>query len=96
MVIDGEGRPIPWQCVCRVDRDGMRDLLREVTDKIYTFLLKKGDPQFEAVCDDWRREILEWGKPRLDTALMKQVEVLGAADGKAGRPGPSHEGQDGP
>ena len=93
VVIDGDGRPIPWRRVCRLDQEEMRDLMREVTDKIYTFLQKWDDPEFEAVRERWRRETWDWGKPKLDTALMKQIEVLGELDGDARRSAAADETQ---
>ena len=37
MVVDADGRRIPWPEVSRFDDDEMRYLMREIVNKIYTF-----------------------------------------------------------
>jgi len=48
VVIDAEGRHLPWPDVSRFDEDEMRDLMRQIVNKIYTFLVKMNDPDFTA------------------------------------------------
>ena len=36
-VVDADGRRIPWPQVSHFDDDAMRDLMREIVDKLYTF-----------------------------------------------------------
>ena len=36
-VVDADGRRIPWPEVSRFDEDEMRDLMREIVNKLYTF-----------------------------------------------------------
>ena len=38
VVVDADGRRIPWPEVSRFDQNEMRDLMREIVNKIYTFL----------------------------------------------------------
>ena len=58
----------------RLDEDEMRDLMREIVNKIYTFLVKAEDPDFQAFRDYVRPATYEWDKPRLDSVLMHHVE----------------------
>ena len=44
-MVDAEGRRIPWPEVSRFDENEMRDLMREIVNKIYTFLVKGEDPR---------------------------------------------------
>ena len=50
VVVDAEGRRLPWPEISRFDEDEMRDLMRQIVNKIYTFLAKMDDPDFTA----WR------------------------------------------
>ena len=44
VVVDAAGQRIPWPEVSRFDENEMRDLMREVVNKLYTFLIKAEDP----------------------------------------------------
>ena len=37
VVVDADGRRIPWPDMSRFDENEMRDLMREIVNKIYTF-----------------------------------------------------------
>ena len=39
VVVDGDGRIIPWQRAARLDATEMGRTMREIVDKLYTFLL---------------------------------------------------------
>ena len=47
MVIDAEGRKIPWPEVSHFGDDTMRDLMKQVVNRLYTFQLLAGDPGFQ-------------------------------------------------
>ena len=49
VVVDADGRRIPWPEVSRFDEDEMPELMREIVNKIYTFFVKAEDPDFQAV-----------------------------------------------
>jgi len=44
VVIDADGECPPWPDVSRFDEDEMGDLMRQIVNKIYTFLVKMDDP----------------------------------------------------
>ncbi|MDD9990159.1 MAG: hypothetical protein OXP75_00005 [Rhodospirillales bacterium] len=48
-VVDADGQRIPWPRVSHFDDDAMRDLMRQVVDRLYTFHAKIDDPQFRAI-----------------------------------------------
>ena len=50
VVVDAEGQRLPWPEISRFDEDEIRDLMRQIVNKIYTFLAKMDDPDFTA----WR------------------------------------------
>ena len=80
-VIDADGRRIPWPEVSHLDDDAMRDLMRQVVDRLYTFHVMIDDPRFQAELDRWQPVIRNWDEPTLDAGLMEAIEVhRGAGD----------------
>ena len=65
---------MPWPDVSRFDEDEMRDLMRQIVNKIYTFLVKMEDPDFAAWRDFLRSQTSKWDRPRIDRTLMRFVE----------------------
>ena len=63
MVVDADGRLIPWQRVARIDADEMRTTMREITE-------------LAALTDHRRQDMSDWDRPREDPGLKKQMEVL--------------------
>ena len=74
VVVDAEGQRLPWPEMSRFDEDEMRDLMRQIVNKIYTFLAKMDDPDFAAWRDFLQPQTEHWDKPRLDRTLMHFVE----------------------
>ena len=73
-MVDAEGTRLPWSDISRFDEDEMRDLMRQIVNKIYTFLAKMDDADFMAWRDFLRPQTEHWDKPRLDRTLMHFVE----------------------
>ncbi len=73
-VIDGDGRRIPWNDVSHFDDNAMRDLMRQIVDRMYTFQVKAEDPAFLHVIDRWSRVAAEWDEPRLDPVLLNETK----------------------
>ena len=48
VVVDGDGRIIPWQRAARLDATEMGQTMREIVDKLYTFLLKMEEAELAA------------------------------------------------
>ena len=44
-VTDADGRRIPWSEVSHIDEDEMRDLMRDIVNRLYTFHLEADDPK---------------------------------------------------
>ena len=84
VVIDADGRRIPWPEVSRFDQDEMRDLMREIVNKIYTFFVKAEDPDFQAFRDLVRPATYEWDKPKIDSVMMHHVKDYARSRGKDG------------
>ena len=74
-VIDGDGRQIPWNDVSHVDDDAMRDLMRQIVDRVYTFQVKPEDPALLKVIDRWSSVAAAWDEPRLDAVLLNEMQL---------------------
>ena len=84
VVVDGDGRIIPWQRVARFDADEIRETMRDIVDKLYTCFLNIESPEFTVLRDHQREDMWEWDRPRKDPGLMKQMEVLASGLAKPG------------
>ena len=74
MVVDADGRKIPWPEVSHFDDDTMRDLMRQVVNRLYTFQLKTDDPHFQKLIDRWTSVTDKWDDPELDEFFMQTIE----------------------
>jgi len=72
-VIDADGRRIPWPEVSHFDDDAMRDLMREVVDRLYTFQELAGDPKMLRLMERWSTVTRRWDEPKMDRVLLGQV-----------------------
>jgi len=73
-VIDGEGRKIPWIEVSHFDDGAMRDLMRQVVNRLYTFQLKTDDPHFQKLIDRWASVAEKWDDPELDEFFLQTIK----------------------
>ncbi len=59
-------REIPWNQLSRISDDEIRQLMREVVDKIYTVLMKMENPGFLEALNNWGdRHTSAWDEPEL-------------------------------
>ena len=85
MVVDADGRLIPWPRVARLDADEMRTTMREIADRLYTYLLNLESTELAALTDHRRQDMADWDRPREDPGLKKQMEVLASGVVEGGR-----------
>jgi len=78
VVIDAEGREIPWTEVSHLDDEAMRALMRQIVNRLYTFHLMTDDPGLRETIDRWAVAAGAWDDPEIDQGL------LGAGENKAG------------
>ncbi len=78
MVIDAEGREIPWTEVSHLDDEAMRALMRQIVNRLYTFHLMADDPGLRETIDRWAAAAGAWDDPEVDQGL------LGSGEKKAG------------
>ena len=56
---------IPWKNLSRISDPEMRDFMREVVNKIYTVLLRLGDPAFLERLETYTRQhTARWDEPK--------------------------------
>ena len=69
-VIDADGRRIPWPKASHIDDETMRELMREVVDRIYTFERRAEEPGFVDRIGPWMEAASRWDEPKLDAAFL--------------------------
>ncbi|MFT3974886.1 MAG: hypothetical protein QM699_16005 [Amaricoccus sp.] len=70
-VVDAEGNRTTWTEVSRIDDSEMRDLMRQVVNRLYTFQLRLSDPEFQRYVDRWTGATRNWDTPRLDDGFYR-------------------------
>ena len=73
VVIDAEGREIPWTEVSHLDDETMRALMRQIVNRLYTFHLKADDPGLREMIDRWAAATGAWDDPEIDQGLLGAV-----------------------
>ena len=87
VVVDADGRIIPWQRVARLDRAEMDRTMREIVDRLYTFLRNIEAAELATLRKHREDETSQWNRPRENPGLMKQLEVVASGIvGKGGSP----------
>ena len=74
MVIDRDGRKIPWPKVSHFDDDAMRDLMRQVVNRLYSFQLPAGDSGFQKWMARWKTVARKWDEPEMDAGFLKAID----------------------
>ena len=69
-VIDADGRRIPWPEVSHIDDNAMRDFMRQVVDRVYTFEVRAKDPGFLERIERWAQIASRWDEPKLDPSFL--------------------------
>ena len=69
-VIDADGRRIPWPEVSHFDDSVMRDLMRQVVDRLYSFEVRAQEPDFLDRIDLWTKAASRRDEPKLDPSFL--------------------------
>ncbi|MDP5306336.1 hypothetical protein [Paracoccus spongiarum] len=72
-ITDADGRQIPWSDASHLDDDEMRNLMRQIVDRLYTFHLKADDAEFRDHLDRWLAVAGRWDEPKLDEAFLATI-----------------------
>ena len=73
MVIDANGREIPWPEVSRIGDEEMGRLMRQVVNRLYTFQVKADHLHFLAMMDRALAEAWRWDEPELDEIILSAI-----------------------
>ena len=60
VVLDAEGRKIPWAEISHIDDAQMRDLMKDIVNRLYTFQMRSGEPEYQAWMSRWARIAEKW------------------------------------
>jgi hypothetical protein len=77
VVLDADGNRIPWSEVSRIDDAEMRDLMRQIVNRLYTFHLNSDDPALRSEIDRWMTVAGKWDDPELDPGMTRSVDKPG-------------------
>lgn len=72
-VIDADGREIAWNDVSHLDDDQMRDLMREIVNRLFSFHISINDPEFRERVDRWAKVSDRWDEPDEDIAFFRRL-----------------------
>ena len=72
-VIDADGQRIPWLEVSHFDDDAMRDLMRQLVDRLHTFTARSNEPGFLDRIGPWMDVASRWDEPKLDESFLPQA-----------------------
>jgi len=73
-VVDADGRRIAWTEVSHINEDEMRELMREIVNRLYTFHLCADDPKLQAQIERWMGVAGKWDEPEIDQRMISRGE----------------------
>tara|TARA_R110002094_G_scaffold94898_2_gene95889 strand:- start:368 stop:853 length:486 start_codon:yes stop_codon:yes gene_type:complete len=76
LVIDAEGREIPWLEASHINDAQMASLMRDIVNRLFTFHIKSDDPGFREDLDRWMAVAGRWDDPVLDQAFLDAMASL--------------------
>jgi hypothetical protein len=62
-------RAPPWPEVSHIDDAQMRELMKEIVNRLYTFHMRIDDPEFQAWIDRWAAVAAKWDEPDLNERI---------------------------
>jgi len=72
-VVDADGQHIPWTEVSRIDDYEMRELMRQIVNRLYTFHIKADDAAFRDEIERWLPVAEKWDEPSEDACFIRQT-----------------------
>jgi len=76
-VLDADARRIPWTEVSRINDIEMRDLMRDIINRLYTFHLEADDPKLQAQIERWMGVASKWDEPEIDERMISGSNAAG-------------------
>jgi hypothetical protein len=69
-VVDADDRHIPWTDVSHISDDDMRELMRDIVNRLYTFHLCADEPGLQAEIEKWMAVAGKWDEPEIDQRMI--------------------------
>src|SRR5690606_19854915 len=69
-VVDADGNRILWTDVSHINDNEMRDLMRDIVNRLYTFHLCADEPGLQAEIDRWMAVAGKWDEPEIDQRMI--------------------------
>lgn len=69
-VVDADGNRISWTDVSHISDDQMRDLMRDIVNRLYTFHLCADEPGLQAEIERWMAVAGQWDEPEIDQRMI--------------------------
>jgi hypothetical protein len=69
-VVDADGNRILWTEVSHISDDQMRDLMRDIVNRRYTFHLCADEPGLQAGIERWMAVAGKWDEPEVDHRML--------------------------
>lgn len=73
-VVDADGNSIPWTDVSHISDGEMRDLMRDIVNRLYTFQLCADEPGLQAEIERWVTVAGQWDEPEIDPRMLMRNE----------------------
>ena len=71
IVVDADGRRIPWTEVSHITDEDMRKLMRQIVNRLYTFYLCADDPTIQVEIEKWMVVAGKWDEPEIDPRMIR-------------------------
>lgn len=73
-VIDGDGREIPWNEVSRISPHEMKQFMKEVVNRIFTFDQMIHNPDFIKALEPFEASVRQWDNPELNQYICSLLD----------------------
>jgi hypothetical protein len=71
-IIDAEGKEYAWNEVSRITDTEMKEFIKQVVDRTYTFLTFIEDEEFQELMDRYYVSVSKWDAPQIDEGMLGQ------------------------
>ena len=72
-IIDAEGTEIPWNEASRIADPEMKEFIKQVVDRTYTFLNFWEDEEFQELMNKYHVSTSKWDTPKIDEGMLGKV-----------------------
>ncbi|OJF90782.1 hypothetical protein AX761_23010 [Rhizobium sp. 58] len=77
-VVDADGNRIAWTEASHISDDQMRELMRDIVNRLYTLNLCADEPGLQAEIERWMTVVGKWDEPELDQRMISTGNAHGS------------------